>query len=137
MNVERSDYESQQSEFDGKGGITFAKACFNLLNALSDADYAGSRDTRRSTTGYIFNVGGGAVSWMSRLQDIVVLPSTEAEYVALIEAAKEVIWLRRLLGQFGIKQDKYVVHCDNQSAIHLVKNAAYHSKTKHTEELGY
>ena len=61
------------------------------------------------------------------------MSTTKAEYIALTEAAKEVIWLKRLIGEFGVKQENYVMHCDSQSAIDLSKNAVYGFKTKHIE----
>ena len=62
-----------------------------------DSDWAGDRDKRRSTSGFVIILCGGVVSWKTRKQDIVALSTTEAEYIALTEAAKEVIWMRRLL----------------------------------------
>ena len=63
------------------------------LQGYVDSDLAGDIDTSRSTIGYVFTVGGAAVSWVSRLQKINALSTTEAEYVAATEAAKEMIWL--------------------------------------------
>ena len=84
-----------------------------MINGYVNADYAGCRETRKSTTGYIFIFDGGAVSWMSKLQDIVTLSTTEAEYIALIEGAKEMIWLKHVLNQFEVVQGKYVLYCDS------------------------
>ena len=98
-----------------------------------DADFGGEVDHRRSTTGYIFTVGTTAVSWMSRIQKIVALSTTEAEYVAVTEASKELIWLQGLLAELGFIQEKSVLHSDSQSAIHLAKNSAFHSRTKHID----
>ena len=67
-----------------------------------DADYGGDVDNRRSTTCYIFTVGTTTVSWMSQVQNIVALSTTEAEYVAVTEASKEMIWLLRLVNRVGI-----------------------------------
>ena len=64
------------------------------LQGYVDSYLVGDIDTRQSTTGYVFTVGGTAVSWVSRLQKINALSTTEAEYVAAIEAAKEMIWLQ-------------------------------------------
>lgn len=86
-----------------------------------DADFAGEVDHRRSTTGYIFIVGTGAVSWISRIQKIVALSTTEAEYVAVTEASNELIWLQGLLTELGFMQEKSVLYSDSQSAIHLAK----------------
>ena len=70
---------------------------FPKMVGYSDSDWAGDKDQRRSTSGYVFTLCGGAISWKSRKQDVVATSSTEAEYVALTEAAKESVWLRRLL----------------------------------------
>ena len=64
---------------------------------------AGDRDNRRSTTVYVFTVGGIVVSWVSKIQSVVALSRTEAEYVASIEASKEMIWLQRFLDELGKK----------------------------------
>ena len=53
-------------------------------------------DHRRSTSGYVFNVFGGSISWMSKKQDVVALSTTEVEYMAATHASKEVVWLQRL-----------------------------------------
>eukprot|EP00253_Pinus_taeda_P032276 PITA_32276 len=91
----------------------------------------GDLDKRRSTSGYVFTLAGGAISWMSKLQNIVALSTTEAEYIAASHACKEAIWLKGLFGEFGRLQDNIKLFCDSQSAIHLAKNLAYHSKSKH------
>ena len=98
-----------------------------------DADYAGDLDKRRSTTGYVFTLAGGVISWMSKLQETVVLSTTEAEYIATSDSYKEEIWLKGLLDEIGRTQEKVNVFCDSQSAIHLATNPAYHSKTKHID----
>ncbi|KAH9311145.1 hypothetical protein KI387_026180, partial [Taxus chinensis] len=76
------------------------------LRGYVDSDMAGDVDSRRSTTGYIYTVGGTAVSWISRLQKLVALSTTEAEYVAATEASKEMIWLQQLLEELGHKQEE-------------------------------
>jgi len=104
-----------------------------VLERFTDADMARDVDTRKSTTGYLYTFAGAAISWVSRLQRIVALSTTETEYIATIEACKEMLWMQRFLGEIGIKQDKYVLYCDSQSVIHLGKNPAFHSKTKHID----
>jgi len=96
-----------------------------------DSDFAGEVDHRRSTTGCIFTVGTRAVSWMSRIQKIIALSTTEAEYVAVTVASKELIWLQGLLTNLGFIQERCALYSDSQSAIHLAKNSAFHSRTKH------
>ena len=68
-----------------------------------DADLGGDVDSTKITSGYIYTIGGTAVSWMSRLQKCVSLSSTEAEYVAIAEAGKEMIWLVDYLEELGKK----------------------------------
>ena len=91
----------------------------------------GDIDTRWSTTGYIFTVGGAAVRWISRLKKINALPTTEAKYVADKEATKEMIWLQLFLEELGQPQKDNYLLTNSQSVIHLAKNFSLHSKTKH------
>ncbi|GKA68634.1 hypothetical protein Tco_0768551 [Tanacetum coccineum] len=76
-------------------------------------------------------VHGCVVSWKATLQHVVALSTTEAEYMALTEAVKESIWLKGLLIELGVNLRSVVVNCDNQSAIHLSRNAMFHERTKH------
>lgn len=104
------------------------------LRGYSDSDYAGDTDTRRSTTGYVFLLGGGAVSWRSKRQPTVALSTTEAEYMALAEAAREAIWLRLFLSELGFSQRSAItIFDDNQGAISLARNPVHHARTKHID----
>ncbi|GJU38493.1 hypothetical protein Tco_1191450 [Tanacetum coccineum] len=96
-----------------------------------DSDYAGDLDRSKSTTGYVFTLSGGIVSWVSKLQSVVAMSTTEAEYVAAAQASKEAVWLKMLLEELGHEQEKITLFCDNQSALYLARNPAFHSKTKH------
>ena len=98
-----------------------------------DADWGGDLDSRRSTSGYVFSLFGAAVCWMSKRQSTVALSSTEAEYMALTHAGKEAMWLRRLSLELGFKLDAVKIGCDNQGAIYLAKNPAFHSRSKHID----
>jgi len=91
------------------------------------------RDNKRSTIGYVFTVGGTTVSWVSKLQSVVALSMTKAEYVVATKANKEMIWLQRFLDELGKKQELGRLYSDNPSAIHLAKNSIFHSKTKHMQ----
>ena len=104
-----------------------------VLEGFADANLGGCDDSGKSTTGYVFTIGGTAISWMSRLQKSVALSTTEAEYMAIAEAAKELIWLKNFLIELGFQQEDCVLHCDNQSAVHLAKNPVFHSRTKHIQ----
>ena len=83
------------------------------------------------TSGYVFNLFGGAISWMRKRQVVVVLSTTEAEYMAATHARKEVVWLQTLCSGIGLVQKDVRIDCDSQSEIFLAKNPDYHSKTKH------
>eukprot|EP00253_Pinus_taeda_P006007 PITA_06007 len=96
-------------------------------------DMAGDIDNMRSTTGYVFTVGGTTVSWVSKIQSVVALSTIEVEYVVAIEASKEMIWLQRFMGELGKEHDMGTLYSDNQSAIHLAKNSTFHSRTKHIQ----
>ena len=74
-------------------GLCYGNDTECLVAGYSDSDYAGDVDSRRSMTGYVFTLGGSVVSWKATLQHTVTLSTTEAEYMALTEAAKEGIWL--------------------------------------------
>ncbi|KAG9444911.1 hypothetical protein H6P81_016251 [Aristolochia fimbriata] len=101
------------------------------VKGFVDSDHAGDRDNGRSTSGYVFTVGGTAVSWVSKLQKVVALSSTETEYVAATGANKEYIWLKSLMNELGFDNADCRLYSDNQSVIHLAKNLAFHSRTKH------
>ncbi|GJY99068.1 retrotransposon protein, putative, ty1-copia subclass [Tanacetum coccineum] len=101
------------------------------IDGFVDADYAKDPDKGRSIIGYVFMVHGCVVSWKATLQHVVALYTIEAEYMALTEAVKESIWLKGLLIKLGVNLRSVVVNCDNQSAIHLSRNAMFHERTKH------
>ncbi|KAK8936121.1 hypothetical protein KSP39_PZI013254 [Platanthera zijinensis] len=103
------------------------------LLGYTDADMAGDVDSRRSTSGYMILFTGGAVSWASRLQKCVALSTTEAEFIAVTEAGKELLWMKRFIKELGFTQDRYTLLCDSQSAIHLGKNPTFHSRSKHID----
>jgi hypothetical protein len=98
-----------------------------------DADGA-SQEHRHAISGYVFLVDGGAVSWSSKKQELVTLSTTEAEYVAATHAAKEGLWLRRLIGEvFEPLTKPTTLYGDNQSAIALTQDGHYHARTKHID----
>jgi len=78
--------------------LQFGKSRDGLVGYV-DSDYASDLDTRRSLTGYVFTIGGCAVSWKARLQATVALSTTEAEYMDVSESSKEAIWLRGLYSE--------------------------------------
>ena len=104
-----------------------------VLTGFTDADWASQRH-RHSISGYAFFIGSGAVSWSSKKQPIITLSSTESEYVALTHAAKEAIWLRKLLSELSADlHGPTTIFCDNQGAIALSKDSTFHAHTKHID----
>ena len=104
------------------------------VEGFSDANWGNDVDDRHSICGYVFTINGGAISWSSKKQSVVALSSTEAEYIGITHSAKEAIWVRHLLSELytsRVLDYPITVHCDNRSAIELVKNATFHSRTKH------
>ncbi|KAG7564482.1 hypothetical protein ISN44_As10g012460 [Arabidopsis suecica] len=114
-------------------GLIYGGEAPSLIAGYSDSDYAGDVDSRRSMTGYVFTLGNSVISWKATLQPTVTLSTTEAEYMALTEAAKEGIWLKGLVSDLGLHHDQATVYCDSLSAICLAKDQVHHERTKHID----
>ena len=105
-----------------------------LFLTYTDSDHGGDKDTGKSTGGYLVKMGSGAISWSSKLQSIVTLSTTEAEYVAAVSAGQEIIWMRHLLSEMGYNLDvpsKLLI--DNQSALSVARNPEHHGRMKHLD----
>jgi hypothetical protein len=117
-----------------KGTSTHA-LCFGgsyiVLQGYVDSYMEGDKDSKRSTTGYVFTVGGITISWISKMQKVVSLSTKEAKYVAATETGKEMIWLKRFMEELGKKQESRRLYFDNESVVHPEKNSAFHLKNKH------
>eukprot|EP00877_Chromochloris_zofingiensis_P013960 jgi/Chrzof1/8818/Cz03g25200.t1 len=113
-------------------GITFGSDSNGLIG-YCDADYAGDTDTRKSTSGYMFILHGGAITWSSKRQATVAASTTEAEYMAAAAAVKEALWLRTLLSELQLDIDNITIMADNQSAIKLLRNPISSMRTKHID----
>ncbi|PKU63834.1 Retrovirus-related Pol polyprotein from transposon TNT 1-94 [Dendrobium catenatum] len=104
------------------------------LSAYSDADWAGDPLSRKLTSGFCSYLGDTLISWTVKKQTTVARSSTESEYRSLAALTTDVIWIRRILADFGITQDKPTdLYCDNTSAIALANNPVFHARTKHIE----
>jgi hypothetical protein len=112
-------------------GITYSS--LGNLTGYCDADYAGDIDTRRSTTGYVFISGGGAISWSSRLQPTVAVSTAEAEYMAAAHATKEALWLHKLMIDLEREPGTMLIYTDNQAALTLLKHPIASMRSKHID----
>ena len=100
-------------------GLLYTKNDLKECVGYSDADWGGDFDDHKSTSGFVFNIGGTAVSWRSKKQSCVALSTAEAEYMALASAAQEAIWMRQLITDLTSKErvQSTVIFEDNQSTI--------------------
>ena len=78
-----------------------------LLEGFTDSNMSVDVDTNRSTFGYVMAYAGGAISWQSRLQKTMVLLTTKAEYMVVVEAGKKIIWMKDFIGELGIRQEEF------------------------------
>lgn len=105
----------------------------NHFYGMADTAYANS-DDRKSTSGYVFIASGGTITWKSKKQMLVALSSTEAEYIALSEAAREACWLRSLYKELGLLQNYPTqIWGDNEGALAMAKDAKFHQRGKHID----
>ena len=99
-------------------GIAKLCLCFGdskqILEGFSDANMAMDLNRRKSTSSYLFTFASRAISWQSKLQKCVYLSTTEAEYIAATEAAKEMLWLKRFISNLGLSQLTYEIFCDSR-----------------------
>ncbi|KAH9699250.1 hypothetical protein KPL71_024275 [Citrus sinensis] len=115
-------------------GLKFVKDGDMKITSFIDADWGSDLDDRKSIGVYCVYLGNNLISWSSKKQTVVTKSSTESEYRALASAASEIAWLKSLFLEMGVCcVERPTVWCDNMSAIELVKNPVFHSRTKHIE----
>ncbi|KAJ8766885.1 hypothetical protein K2173_009229 [Erythroxylum novogranatense] len=115
-------------------GIFYKKGGDNDLITYTDNDYAGDLEDRKSTSGYVFLLSSGAVSWSSKNQPVVSLSTTEAELIAAASCACQAVWLKLVLKKLDSNQNKRtIIQCDNSSTIKLSKNPVMHGRSKHID----
>nr|GEW66180.1 hypothetical protein [Tanacetum cinerariifolium] len=112
-------------------GLWYKKDSGFELTGFSDADYAGCKDTFKSTFDGAQFLGEKLVSWSLKKQDCTALSTTEVEYVSLSACCTQVLWMRTQLTDYGFHFNKIPIYCDLKSAIALSCNPVQHSRTKH------
>ncbi|KAI3804628.1 hypothetical protein L1987_26325 [Smallanthus sonchifolius] len=104
------------------------------VKCYTDASFQTDRDDTKSQSGYVFIMNGGAVSWKSSKQEVVAQSTTESEYVAASEVAKEAVWMKKFISDLGVVpaiQEPLEIFCDNEGAIALAKEPRAHKRTRH------
>ncbi|KAL0534562.1 hypothetical protein IC582_028853 [Cucumis melo] len=115
-------------------GILYKDHGHTRVECFSDANWAGSRENRRSTYGYCVFVGGNLVSWKSKKQNVVSRSSVESEYKVMAQSVCEIVWIHQLLSEIGFSITVPTkLWCDNQAALHIASNPVFHERNKHIE----
>jgi hypothetical protein len=130
--------ESYKFRFGHKGLFFEVESCFENeewdLVSYSDSDWAGNPESRISVTGFIIYLLGAPICWRSKGQKGVTLSSSEAEYVAMLEAVKEICFIYFLLKGMGVDVKlPIVVRCDNVGAIFMAENSSSGIRTRHID----
>lgn len=118
-----------------KGMISYCNLNEKFI-CFTDADWGCDSCDRKSYTGFVMFMAGGAVAWESKKQSVVALSTMEAEYVAVCQGAKEVVFVRNLLEEMGFNEftcEPTRIMCDNQGAQFMVKNPTVHKRSKHID----
>lgn len=113
--------------------LYFKRSANFVLEGYADADFGSDNVDRKSRTGFVFFLGGNAVSWKSNKQLSVALSTAEAEYVALSTSISEGLWLRQLLNEIGIVSNFVTMHEDNRNAILFCNNNDNNKRCKHID----
>jgi hypothetical protein len=114
-------------------GIWYSASCSLALHGFSDADFAGCRLDRKSTSGTCQFLRSSLVSWSSRKQSSVAQSTTEVEYVAAASCCSQLLWISYTMSDFGEEYTRVPLQCDSTSAISVAKNLVLHYKTKQSE----
>jgi len=103
------------------------------LVGFCDADYAGDRIERKSTSGNYQFLGENSISWASKRQATIVMSTAEAEYISVASCCTQLLWMKDQLEDNQINANSIPIYCDNTTAICLSKNPILHSRAKHIE----
>ncbi|KAK2409488.1 hypothetical protein QL285_044909 [Trifolium repens] len=114
-------------------GLLYQKSNDYKLIGFCDADYAGDKIERKSTSGNCQFIGENLISWASKRQTTIAMSTTEAEYISAAKCCTQLLWMKYQLEDYQISSNNIPLYCDNTAAIHLSKNPILHSRAKHIE----
>ena len=114
-------------------GLWYPKGSRFDLVGFSDADYAGDKVDRKSTSGTCHFLGRSLVCWSSKKQNCVSLSTAESEYIANGSCYAQLLWMKQTLKDYGVNVKNVPILCDNESAIKIAHNLVQHSKSKHIQ----
>ncbi|KAK2435811.1 putative mitochondrial protein [Trifolium repens] len=114
-------------------GLLYKKSLDSKLVGFCDADYAGDKIERKSTSGNCQFIGENLISWASKRQTTIALSTAEAEYISAAKCCTQLLWMKYQLEDYNIAERSIPLYCDNTAAIHLSKNPILHSRAKHIE----
>ena len=114
-------------------GVQYNKDTNDVLARYFDTDLVGNADDKKSTSGGCFYVGNNFVSWMIKKKNSISLSTVEVEYIAAGSCCTQLLWIQKLLLNYSIRQEHFIIYCDNTSSINISKNPVQHSRTKHIE----
>nr|KYP39692.1 Retrovirus-related Pol polyprotein from transposon TNT 1-94 [Cajanus cajan] len=115
-------------------GLLFSKNDRACIKGYTDSDWAGDKTTRQSTSGYFTFVEGNLVTWRSKKQKVVARSSAKAEFRGMAYGICELLWIRSILADLGIKYEQPMnLFCDNKAVVEIAHNPVQHDRTKHVE----
>jgi len=116
-----------------KLGLLYRKSLDYKLVVFCDADYAGDRIERKSTSGNCQFLGENLISWARKRQETIVMSTAEAEYISTASCCTQLLWMKHHLEVYQINANSIPIYCDNTATICLSKNPILHSRAKHIE----
>lgn len=116
-----------------KYALVYKGASNKGLIAYTDSDYAADPVKRRSTTGYHLKLADGIISWQSRAQKTIALSATEAEYMALSDCSRQVVWIQNIFTELGLPVKPTQICADNEGGIFIASNPVQERRTKHID----
>jgi hypothetical protein len=114
-------------------GIFYSQNTNLNIVGYSDADWAGNADDRKITSGECFYIGTNMIAWSTKKQNSISLSIAEAKYIAAGNCCIQLLWMKQMLEDYGVRQEKVSIFCDNTNAINISKNLVQHSQTKHID----